>query len=149
VCKCPPGDVDRYRARISGPILDRIDMRVELSVPPAECLGRAAGAESTRELHARIRVAREQQAVRYADLSDVYCNAQAGPIARRTLMCAQAAALQLLSRAVARFDLSVRVYEKTLAVARSIADLDGATDVDAQHVAEALQYRVQDGRALS
>ena len=149
VCKCPPGDVDRYRARISGPILDRIDMRVELSVPPAECLGRAGSAESTRELHARIRVAREQQAMRYAEASDVYCNAQAGPSARRTLMRAQDVALQLLARAVARYDLSVRVYEKTLAVARSIADLDGAADVDAQHVAEALQYRVQDGRSLS
>ena len=124
-------------------------MRVKLSVPSAECLGRTASAENTRVLHARICSAREQQAVRYAELSDVYCNAQAGPIARRTLMRAQDTALQLLARAVARFDLSVRVYEKTLAVARSIADLDDPADVDEQHVAEALQYRVQDGRALS
>ena len=124
-------------------------LTVKLSVPPAECLGRAASVESTHEVHARICAARERQALRYSELSDVYCNAQAGPVARRMLMRAQDAALQLLARAVARFDLSVRVYEKTLAVARSIADLDDAADVDAQHVAEALQYRVQDGRSLS
>lgn len=97
------------------------------------------------QLRERIAAARARQASRYADLADVHCNAQAGPEARRALIRPRREAESLLKRAMTRWNLSVRAYERTLAVARSIADLDGASDIDVHHVAEALQYRLQQG----
>jgi magnesium chelatase family protein len=135
--------VQRYQGRLSGPILDRIDLRLEVAMPPEESLGRVGDVVETARLRARIAAARERQATRYAHMAGVHCNAQMGPEARRALVRPRAEALALLRRAVGRFNLSVRAYERTLAVARSIADLDGASDVDAHHVAEALQYRLQ------
>jgi len=137
--------VQRYAGRVSGPILDRIDLRIEMSVPPAECLGRAGPRDASQALRERIADARLRQVRRYAEVEDVYCNAQADSDARRTLLRARREALAFLRQAVDRWHLSVRAYERTLSVARSIADLDGAADVDAHHVAEALQYRVQEG----
>jgi magnesium chelatase family protein len=134
--------VQRYTGKISGPILDRIDLRVEVTTPPAEKLGCAADRDTTRHLHDRVTAARERQALRFAEVPGVHCNAQAGPDERRAFARARREATDLLRRAVTRWNLSVRAYERTLAVARSIADLDGASDVDAHHVAEALQYRL-------
>ena len=132
----------RYRSRVSGPILDRIDLRVEVGMPAEETLGRAGHASEQESLRSRIAAARARQARRFAELPGVHCNAQAGPEARRAFLRPRAEAAALLRQAVARWNLSVRAYERTLAVARSIADLDGASDVDAHHVAEALQYRL-------
>ena len=116
-------------------------------MPPAQQIGGAHGAteESLRAhetLRARIGAARERQTLRYAGVPGVRSNAQVGPEARE-LIWPRREATELLRRAVSRWNLSVRAYERTLAVARSIADLDGASDVGCQHVAEALQYRVQ------
>ena len=141
-CHCAPGDVMRYRSRVSGPILDRIDLRVEVGMPAEETLGRAGHASEQESLRSRIAAARARQARRFAELPGVHCNAQAGPEARRAFLRPRAEAAALLRQAVARWNLSVRAYERTLAVARSIADVDGASDVDAHHVAEALQYRL-------
>jgi magnesium chelatase family protein len=138
--------VARYQARVSGPILDRIDLRVDVTVPPTRQIGGAAGdTEDARRAHvtlrARIGAARERQTLRYSEAPDVFCNAQAGPELRERIR-PRREATELLLRAVSRWNLSVRAYERTLAVARSIADLDGASDVGTPHVAEALQYRV-------
>ena len=146
MCKCTPAEVARYRARVSGPILDRIDLRVDVTVPPARQIGGGDGAtdEALREhnaLRVRIGAARERQTLRYAQMPGVFSNAQAGPEVRERIR-PRREATELLLRAVSRWNLSVRAYERTLAVARSIADLDGASDVGCQHVAEALQYRV-------
>jgi magnesium chelatase family protein len=141
-CRCTPGDVERYRAKISGPILDRIDLRIEVSVPPLEHVGRVGDVAECVRLRERIAAARARQADRYANIDGVHCNAQAGSRERRTLIRARREAELLLRRAMTRWTLSVRAYERTLAVARTIADLDGASDVDAHHVAEALQYRL-------
>jgi magnesium chelatase family protein len=146
VCKCTPAEVARYRARVSGPILDRIDLRVDVTVPPARLIGgRDGDTEEARRAHAalraRIGAARERQTLRYAQVPGVYCNAQAGPEVRERIR-PRREATELLLRAVSRWNLSVRAYERTLAVARSIADVDGASDVGTPHVAEALQYRV-------
>jgi magnesium chelatase family protein len=137
--------VERYRSKISGPILDRIDLRVDVQTPPAERVGQVGDVSESLQLRDRIAAARARQADRYANVEGVHCNAQAGPQARRTFNRPRREAETLLRRAMSRWNLSVRAYERTLAVARSIADLDGASDVDAHHVAEALQYRLQQG----
>ena len=135
--------MQRYRAKISGPILDRIDMRIEVVMPPPERVGKPGDPADTERLRQRIAAARGRQVQRYSQLDGVHCNAQAGPQARRDLLRPRREAADLLRRAMSRWNLSVRAYERTLAVARSIADLDGASDVDVRHVAEALQYRLE------
>jgi magnesium chelatase family protein len=134
--------VQRYHARISGPILDRIDVRIELGTPPAESMGSVGDRKANAALRQRIHRARDKQARRYAEFDAVHCNAQAGPQARRTFMRPRHEAAELLRRAMSRWNLSARAYERTLAVARSIADLEGSSDIDAHHVGEALQYRL-------
>jgi len=144
-CRCSPGDVERYQSRISGPILDRIDLRIEVGVPPAEKVGGVSGegaAESAR-LRARVAAARARQVERYAHFAGVHCNAQVTPELRRTFIRPRREALQFLRQAMTRWSLSIRAFDRALAVARTIADLEGASDIDVQHVAEALQYRVQ------
>jgi magnesium chelatase family protein len=142
-CRCTPAEVQRYRSRISGPILDRIDLRVELGVPAAESVGvEPSGNGIDTELLQRIANARQRQARRYETVAGVHCNAQAGIAGRHKLVHVRTEARQFLRRAVQRWSLSVRAHDRTIMVARSIADLDGASDVNVQHVAEALQYRV-------
>ncbi len=135
--------MERYRARVSGPVMDRIDLRVDVAIPPVEQVGTVGDARDVDELRARIRAARALQCERYAQIDGVHCNADAGPEARRAFMQPQRQAAELLRRAMSQWNLSVRAYERTLAVARSIADLEHAHDIDVQHVAEALQYRLQ------
>lgn len=146
-CKCSPGDVERYQAKISGPMLDRIDIQLYVGRPPidgidAETADVEERAREALRLRERIVAARMRQRRRYAQSHGVHCNAQAKPQMRDTLLRARREALQLLQRAVRKWALSMRAYDRTLRVARTIADLDGASDVDAQHVAEALRYRV-------
>ena len=144
-CRCSPGDVDRYQSRISGPILDRIDLRIEVGVPPAEKVGGVSdgGAAESAPLRARVAAARTRQVERYARFAGVHCNAQVTPELRRTLIRPRREALQFLRQAMTRWSLSIRAFDRALAVARTIADLEGASDIDVQHVGEALQYRVQ------
>ena len=145
-CRCTPGEVDRYRSRISGPILDRIDLRIEVQTPSVEQVGCVGDVVATVRLRERIAAARARQVDRYARVEGVHSNAQASAPGCRALIRPRREAESLLRRAMSRWNLSVRAYERTLAVARSIADLDAASDIDAHHVAEALQYRLQQGR---
>ena len=112
-------------------------------MPPSEKLGTVGDPGDTHRLRDRIAAARERQRLRYENVFGVHCNAQADSKSRRTHIRVRREASELLRRAVAKWDLSVRAYERTLAVARSIADLDGSSDVDVQHVAEAMQYRLE------
>ena len=146
VCRCTPGDVQRYQSKISGPILDRIDLRIEVGVPPAEKVGVAGepqGHDESQQLRQRIAAARARQMQRYARFDGVHCNAQVTPELRRTLLRARHEAVDFLRRAITKWNLSVRAYDRALAVARTIADLEGASDIDVQHIGEALQYRLQ------
>jgi magnesium chelatase family protein len=143
--------VRRYQSKLSGPILDRIDLRIEVGVPPAEKVGVEESAAQmlyataeSQQLRLRIAAARERQRQRYESFPTVHCNAQLTPEVRRTLIRPRREAMEFLRRAMSKWHLSVRAFDRALAVGRTIADLEGASDIDVQHVAEALQYRVQD-----
>jgi len=139
-CRCREDQVFRYRQKLSGPLLDRIDLR--LTVPRLtkdELLGAGAG-EASEVVRARVMAARERQRHRYADLG-VTCNAHLpGPVARRVTDLSTAAE-ELLANAVERMALTGRGFDRVVKVSRTIADLDGAGQVGAEHVAEALSYR--------
>jgi magnesium chelatase family protein len=140
-CRCPPNRVDSYRQKLSGPLLDRIDIR--LNVPrlsKRDLLGESAG-EPSAAVRARVEEARERQRTRYAPLG-LPCNAQLpGPVARRQARMSRAAG-DVLARAVDSLALTGRGFDRALKVARTIADLAGAEEIGADHMAEALSYRV-------
>ncbi len=150
-CDCPPHRVQQYRQKLSGPLLDRID--IQLAVPRlsrAELLGVAPG-EASAPIRARVEEARERQRRRAAG-SGYPCNAQLpGPLARRLVRVGREG-WDLLAQAVDRMALTGRGFDRALKVARTIADLDGAEEVGADHVSEALVYRmnlVDEGLAVA
>jgi magnesium chelatase family protein len=135
-CRCTPDQIARYRGKLSGPLLDRIDMHVEVpSVPEAELLSQPAGEPSAavrgRVMRARA-LALARQGKANADLEAAEVDAQ----------CATDPAAQtLLKNAIARIDLSARAYHRILRLARTIADVAGSSAIATAHVAEAIQYR--------
>ncbi len=135
-CRCTPEQVARYRGRLSGPLLDRIDLYVEVPALPEAELLRAGGGESSATVRARVERARERQLARQSK-----ANAELAGAELETLCRPDAAGEALLRQAIARLDLSARAYHRILRVARSVADLDGAEQPGAGHVAEAVQYR--------
>jgi magnesium chelatase family protein len=141
VCSCAAGDIARYRARLSGPMADRIDLHVHVGAVPVRTLGARSDAERSATVRERVAGARDRQRVRYARLAGVGCNAHAPGRwldAQGGLECA---ARELLAGAAERLGLTARGYHRVVRVARTIADLDGADAVVASHVAEALRYR--------
>jgi magnesium chelatase family protein len=143
-CRCTPTQLGHYQARLSGPLLDRIDLHVEVAAVKHRDLGTPApDGETSRAVATRVAAARERQRERFAS-SPVLCNAEMH--ARQLQACARpdAAGAALLERAMAKLGLSARAYTRVLKVARTIADLAGADQVVAIHVAEAIQYRALD-----
>jgi magnesium chelatase family protein len=151
-CTCPPGAVTRYLNRISGPLLDRIDLHVEVVPVAYSDLSAAAGGESSRQIRDRVMAAREIQRLRYkcwgeaGDLSGpgqsaVYCNAQIGNRLLRTFCRIDAGGGKLLRGAMDKMKLSARAHDHILKVGRTIADLAGSEHIGAEHLAEAIQYR--------
>jgi magnesium chelatase family protein len=140
-CVCAASDVARYRARLSGPLADRIDMHVTLGAVDVRTLGIAAAGESSAAVRKRVEAARAVQRRRYAALRRVGCNAHVPGrwLDARTPMAA--GARELLSSAAERLALSARGYHRVLKVARTIADLDGADAIGENQIAEALRYR--------
>lgn len=143
-CVCPPGAVQRYLSRISGPLLDRIDLHVEVVPVAFEKLSGAAPGESSAQIRKRVVAARDLQARRFEKEDYIHCNAQMGSRLLRQHAQPDAAAGQLLRAAMQRLGLSARAYDRILKVARTIADLEAAPSVQAVHVAEAIQYRSLD-----
>jgi magnesium chelatase family protein len=139
-CRCREDQLDRYRHRLSGPLLDRIDLRLEVPrLTKQELLG-AAGGETSASIRARVVDARERQHHRFARLG-ITCNAHLpGPVARRESRLAGAAE-QLLATAVETLGLTGRGFDRVVKVSRTIADLDGCDDDGKAHDAEALSYR--------
>jgi magnesium chelatase family protein len=138
-CGCTPREVRAYRGRISGPLLDRIDLHAEV-VPLSYAEMSAAAAESSASVGARVRAARERQAAR-ARQAGARCNADLSPEALRGLAVPDADGRRLLGVALDRLGLSGRAHDRVLRVARTLADLEGCGSLAGRHVAEALQFR--------
>jgi len=143
-CRCDPLAVARYRARLSGPLLDRIDLHVEVPALPAADFTAGGTGEASAALRARVMAARERQLARQADRPAAVANARLGPRDLRRWCTPDAAGEQLLRAAMTRLGLSARAAQRALKVARTIADLAGHAQVGAEHVAEAVQYRLLD-----
>ena len=143
-CTCNIVQVQRYRARISGPLLDRIDIQIEVpAVKYKELADRTSGEPST-ALRERVERARQVQLARFGGRR-IFCNAQMAPRDLKRFCAPESAAEKLLETAMTKLGLSARAYTRILKVARTIADLDGAPDgITASHVAEAIQYRSLD-----
>jgi magnesium chelatase family protein len=137
-CHCAPAAVERYRQRISGPMLDRIDLQIDVPRPSLRVLeSRVADGEASASVAARVRAARDAQRVRQGTV-----NARLGAAALGRVVVPDAETTLLLRRAGERMQLSARGYHRVLRVARTLADLESAVDVRARHVAEALACRV-------
>lgn len=144
-CVCGPGVVNRYLSRISGPLLDRIDIHIEVTpVSFDELTARQRATETSSCIRERVLAAREVQVQRYAHLEGVYCNAML-PGNRIQDWCAVTeGGMQLLKTAMQRLNLSARAYDRILKVSRTIADLAGSERIEPEHLAEAIHYRSLD-----
>jgi magnesium chelatase family protein len=140
-CGCTPADVSRYRARLSGPLADRIDMHVGVGAVPVRTLGAPTGGEPSARMRERVDAARARQRARYAALPGARCNAHVPGRWLDTRTPVDPAARELLASAAERLALSARGYHRVLKVARTIADLDDGDRITAPAVAEALRYR--------
>jgi magnesium chelatase family protein len=142
-CCCSPTEIRRYRNRVSGPLLDRIDLQVEMpALRPNEIPGGPPG-ESSEDVRRRVRSARGRQLERFAG-SRIVCNSQMGARDLRSFCELDRSGERLLEAAVERLQLSARAYGRALKIARTIADLDAQKRILAAHVAESIQYRALD-----
>jgi magnesium chelatase family protein len=142
-CLCSAAEVRRYRGRISGPLLDRIDLQVEApALPPNEIRGGTPG-ESSAEVRRRVDRAHSRQLERFAG-KRIVCNSQMGALDLRSHCGLDSAGERLLDAAIERLHLSARAYGRILKIARTIADLDGGDRILAPHLAESIQYRTLD-----
>lgn len=143
-CVCPPGTVQKYLNKISGPLLDRIDIHIEVvPVPFKELTGTKASAPSA-EVRERVEKARYLQEQRFKDQNNVFCNAQMSSRMLRTVCKIDDAGMTLLKTAMEKLSLSARAYDRILKVARTIADLGDSTKIRTEHLAEAIHYRSLD-----
>ncbi len=140
-CLCSPGAVQRYMNRISGPLLDRIDIQVEVIPVPFEKISEQRPSESSASIRERVVKARAIQETRFAEYEGVYCNAQMTSKLLREYAVPDATGLSLLKVAMQRLNLSARAYDRILKVSRTIADLEGSPVVESRHIAEAINYR--------
>jgi len=140
-CVCGPGVVQKYLSRISGPLLDRIDIHIEITPVPFEKLSEIKDSESSEKVRERVIKARQIQELRFKDIDGVYCNAQMSSKQQRTYAFPDKAGSELLKNAMQRLSLSARAYDRILKVARTIADLDDSENILSNHIAEAINYR--------
>lgn len=146
-CTCAPEAVRRYLARVSGPLLDRIDLHVEVpAVRYKELSDRRAG-EPSAAIRERVTRAREIQRERFAQRPGLHANAHMGARDLRDFCRIGEGGDALLRTAISRLGLSARAYHRVLKIARTIADLDGAAEIGTVHVSEAIQYRSLDRTA--
>ncbi|MDB5002841.1 MAG: magnesium chelatase [Mucilaginibacter sp.] len=143
-CICPPGMVQKYLSKISGPLLDRIDLHVEVTPVNFNELASDRLAEKSEDIRERVIKAREVQIARFGTRPDLHANAQMSPQMVRDLCKISAAGQNLLKKAMEKLGLSARAYDRILKVSRTIADLAGSEDIQIEHLAEAIQFRSLD-----
>ncbi len=143
-CVCTPGQIQRYMNKISGPLLDRIDIQCEITPVPFKDISKAAPGEPSANIRERVIKAREIQAERYKDYKSIHCNAQMSERMIHLFAEPDEAGMDMLRMAMERLSLSARAYSRILKVARTIADLAGCEHVETMHLAEAIGYRTLD-----
>ncbi|MCX7625892.1 MAG: YifB family Mg chelatase-like AAA ATPase [Candidatus Sumerlaeaceae bacterium] len=145
VCKCSPQQIHKYRTRLSGPLLDRIDLHIEVpAVSVAELAQRGRSGESSEAIRARVNEARLRQYERYRDLPHIHCNAHLGTRELKKFCVLTDSAQEMLVTALRTLGLSARAYDRIIKVARTIADIAGEATIDVIHIAEAIGYRSLD-----
>lgn len=140
-CVCTPGQIQRYMNKISGPLLDRIDIQIEITPVPFKDILRAAPGESSDAIRERVIKARHIQEQRFRECKGIHCNAQMSERMIHQYAEPDEAGIEMLRMAMERLNLSARAYNRILKVARTIADLDASEHVLSQHLAEAISYR--------
>ena len=143
-CTCAPGQVQRYLNKVSGPLLDRIDLHVEVTPVKFNDLVSAQEAEKSTYIRDRVIAARAIQAGRFKDYKGIYCNAQMHSSLLAAVCVISESCRQQLARAMQQLKLSARAYDRILKVSRTIADLEGSNSVASAHMAEAIQFRSLD-----
>ncbi len=143
-CVCAPGIVQKYLNRISGPLLDRIDIHLEVVPVPFNKLSEEGESEPSSDIRQRVINARQIQLARFAENQSVYCNAQMSSKMIREYVQLDTEGGNLLKQAMEKLGLSARAYDRILRVSRTIADLEGCTSVQTHHLSEAIQYRSLD-----
>lgn len=143
-CVCGPGVVQKYLNKISGPLLDRIDLHVEVTPVPFRELSKIRKSEKSSEVRKRVIAARKIQEERFKDKEGVFANAQMNPKLLREHCGIDDQGQELLKMAMEKLGLSARAYDRILKVSRTIADLDGSANINNEHLSEAIQYRSLD-----
>jgi magnesium chelatase family protein len=143
-CVCPPGAVQKYLNKVSGPLLDRIDLHVEVTPVAFNELAGTITSEKSEHIRKRVMEAREIQATRYRNYPDIYANAQMSSKLLKEICVLDSSSQHLLKVAMERLNLSARAYDRIIKVSRTIADLSASDDIKPEHIAEAIQYRSLD-----
>ena len=143
-CVCTPGQIQRYMNKISGPLLDRMDLHIEVPVVPFNQLSQMQQGESSAVIRTRVIAARKRQEERYKDYKGIHCNAQMTERIIHQFAEPDEQSLNMLRMAMEKLHLSARAYNRILKVARTIADIEGTEQIQLQHIAEAIGYRSLD-----
>ncbi len=143
-CVCPAGAVQRYLNKISGPLLDRIDLHVEVTPVSFDQMTSVRKSETSEQIRQRVIIAREIQTKRFETMPDIFCNAMMPPQMVKNICQINEAGKTLLKRAMEKLGLSARAYDRILKVSRTIADLASSAEIKIEHLAEAIQYRSLD-----
>ena len=143
-CTCPPGAVRKYLGKVSGPLMDRMDIHLEIIPVPFEELAKKKAGDTSAAIRHRVTAARAVQAARYKNYPGIHCNAQMTAKLFREHCQLDAEGEARMKQAMERLGLSARAYDRILKVSRTIADLDGSPDIRARHLGEAINYRSLD-----
>ncbi len=143
-CQCTPGQIHKYLNKISGPLLDRIDIQIEIAPLSFEQLSRSKPGESSAVIRQRVIAARQRQEERYRECPGIHCNAQMTPALMRQYATPASQDMAMLRDVINRLQLSARAYDRILRLARTIADLEGTENIQTHHLAEAVGYRTLD-----